>query len=289
MENKSKIKYSIIRYSPDKVRGEIINVGVILHDVEKVETKFNILDENSPKLKSILESKVDINTYKSFKDVMEYYLTNANNDLSGTVGNKCISSYYSEDFLIDLHTHFLEKNLFFSKPIFAITKDKDRFFNNIYSRYVRKDTLNKSISTISAKDHLKHKFEELNLIGKKVKTDYKISPIKKIDDYKIKVDFTFKNGLWNYIQAIPKNAASNMDWYSKLQVMSQNLDEHEAKIYLAYSENDLQEDQTVNTLINYLLQEHKNIDKLNIDNKVSLNNLCEYINDVGENFQNIAI
>ena len=289
MENKSKIKYSIIRYSPDKVRGEIINVGVILHDVEKVETKFNILDENSPKLKSILESKVDINTYKSFKDVMEYYLTNANNDLSGTVGNKCISSYYSEDFLIDLHTHFLEKNLFFSKPIFAITKDKDRFFNNIYSRYVRKDTLNKSISTISAKDHLKHKFEELNLIGKKVKTDYKISPIKKIDDYKIKVDFTFKNGLWNYIQAIPKNAASNMDWYSKLQVMSQNLDEHEAKIYLAYSENDLQEDQTVNTLINYLLQEHKNIDKINIDNKVSLNNLCEYINDVGENFQNIAI
>lgn len=287
MEQKSRIKYSIIRYSPDEIRGEIINVGVILHDVNKVETKFSILDEGSLKLKSLLENKVEINTYKSYKDVIEYYLTQASDDLSGTVGDKCIGSYYSEDFLNDLHSHYKNKKMFLSEPIFAATKDKNKFFESIFCRYVKKGYLNKSIATVSAKEHLKQKFEELDLIGKKIKTDYKISPIKKIDDYKVKIDFTFKNGVWNYIQTIPKNASSNMDWYSRLQVMSQNLNEDEAKIYLAYSNSDIQEDHTITTLINYLLEEHSNIDRVDIDNINILNDLCNHINEDGEDFNTL--
>ena len=285
MENRRKIKYSIIRYSPDDIKGEVLNVGVILHDYKKAETKFNILSENSSKLKSILESKTDFSIYKSYKDILEYYLNNINNDLSGTVGEKTIASHYSEEFLLEMYEHHKNKKLFFSEPSFAMTKDVDKFFQSIFSRYVRNEVEHK-VTTISAKEHLKQKFEELNLIGSKIKADCKISPIQKLSDYKVKVDFTFKNGKWNYIQTIPKNGNINMDWYSKLQVMAQWLNKDETKIHLVYSESDINNDKTIRTLIDYLSKENKNIGKLNIDNKSSIDELCKYINEVGEVLEN---
>lgn len=284
MEDKRKIKYSIIRYTPDELRGETLNVGVILHDYKNIETKFNLLDENSAKLKALIESKVELSTYKSYKDVLEYYLSNINNNLSGTIGEKTIASFYSEEFLEELSVYYKNKKLFLSEPAFAKTKDINSFFESIFSRYVRKNTFHKNISTITAKEHLKKRFEETNLIGKKIKTDYKISPIRNLCDYKVKVDFTFKNGVWNYIQTIPKNANTNMDWYSRLQVMSQNLDAKETKILLAYSKSNLEEDETTRALITYLINEHENIEKVDTDNSLDVDSLCNYINNVGEEF-----
>ena len=287
METKSKIKYSVIRYSPDKVKGEIINIGLILHDAEKLEVKFDLLDEHCVKLKSILDTKIELNTYKSYRDVIKYYLEHANDDLSGTVGNKTISSFYSNDFLYDLYNNYSNKNLFLSKPSMAITDDKDKFFDTLFSRYVRKVEFKNSITTMTAKESLKQKFEELNLIGKKIKTDYKISPIKDLDDYKIKVDFTFKNGVWNYIQTIPKNADSHMEWYSKLQVMSQNLNSNDSKLYLACSEADINNNITLHNLIKYIKDINNNIEFLDTDNDSSLNSLCNHINHDGEDFIDI--
>ena len=31
MEKKKKIVYSIIRYEPDEIRGEVVNIGVVLY------------------------------------------------------------------------------------------------------------------------------------------------------------------------------------------------------------------------------------------------------------------
>lgn len=284
MAERIPVKYSIIKYTPDEIRGEVINVGLIIHDCESKDTKFSILEEQSIKLKSILETKNDINIYKSYKDVIEYYLSSAKDNLSGTVGSKTISTVYSEDFLKDIYDYYSGSKLHLSEPSFAMTRDVNKLFEKIYMRYIKREYDIKQITSVSAKECLKEKFEKTNLLGKKVKTDYKINPIKGLEDYKVRIDFSFKNGVWNYMQATPTNSSKYAEWFSKIQVMSENIDENEGKIHLIYNEID-RRDETINNYIEYLEYKHKNISILNVNNEEKLNELCNYINEVGEEFE----
>ncbi len=53
MENsKRKVSYSVIRYSPDKLKGEIINVGLLLHNITDKNIKYHILDAKVTKIAS---------------------------------------------------------------------------------------------------------------------------------------------------------------------------------------------------------------------------------------------
>lgn len=284
MAERVPVKYSIIRYSPDEIRGEVINVGLIVHDCDSKDTKFSILDEHSIKLKSILETRNDINIYKSYKDVIEFYLSSAKDNLSGTVGSKTISSVYSNDFLKDIYEYYNGSKLHLSDPSFAMTKDIDKLFEKMYTRYIRRECDVKQITSVSAKECLKEKFEQTNLLGKKIKTDYRINPIKGLEDYKVRIDFSYKNGVWNYMQAMPTNSTKYAEWFSKIQIMSENINENEGKIHLIYNELDSQ-DETINNFIKYLETQNKNINILNINNEQKLNELCDYIGEVGEDIE----
>lgn len=284
MAERIPVKYSIIRYSPDEIKGEIINVGLIIHDCDSKDTKFSILEEHSIKLKSILETKNDINIYKSYKDVIEFYLSSAKDDLLGTVGSKTISTVYSEDFLKDMYGYYNGGKLHLSEPSFAMTNDMNKLFEKIYTRYIKKEYDIKQITSVGAKEYLKEKFEKTNLLGRKVKADYRINPIKGLEDYKVRIDFSFKNGVWNYMQALPTNSSKYAEWFSKIQIMSENINENEGKIHLIYNETD-RHDETIDNFIKYLENKNRNISVLNINNEQRLNELCDYIDEVGEEFE----
>ena len=59
-QNKKKILYSIVRFSPDELKGEIINTGVVFHNIEEKRVKYYLIDDKSPKfINGILGSVVD--------------------------------------------------------------------------------------------------------------------------------------------------------------------------------------------------------------------------------------
>ncbi|MCS4440090.1 DUF3037 domain-containing protein [Clostridium botulinum] len=97
-KSKRKICYSIIRYSPDQLKGEIVNVGLIFFSYGNKEVNFFMLDERSNKLKAIMNNSVELEIYKSYKDMIEFYLKKSKEDISGIVGNVYVGSYYEEDF-----------------------------------------------------------------------------------------------------------------------------------------------------------------------------------------------
>jgi hypothetical protein len=284
MESKRNVWYSIIRYSPDEIKGEVINVGLVLHDKEGLQTKYYLLEENSAKLKSMISNKSGRDIYKSYKDVFEYYLEKNKDSLVGDVGKVTIGSCYSEEFLGSIYEHYKNKNLFFTKPNFAKTKNIDNFFKGLLETYVGEEFIKKEHATVTAKKHLKKVFEEMNLLGTKVKANLTINPIKELEDYKVKVDFSFKNGVWNYIQTIPSpsDQTKNIEWFSKIKLMSEYLDKENSKIHLIYKESDIEENQSAYNLINFLANSKSNICKLDIDKKEEVFKLCNYIEEQGE-------
>jgi hypothetical protein len=280
-QQKHKVYYSIIRYTADEIRNETLNVGALLYCYNERAIRLNILDENSSKLKAILDTKVDLLKYKTNKEVLEFYLNN-NKQLLGDVGSINIASYHDENFMDKIFEKKLSDELFLSKPNFAYTKDIDSFFNSILKRYVGERHIIKEDSiTVSAKKYMRNIFEHEKLLGTKVKSDIILNPIENLDDLKIKIDFTFKNDVWNYMQTIPKisNSNKNTEWFAKIQLMLNSLKSEDAKIHLLYKSSDIQDDTETNNLINYLKSNSNNkIITLNIDKKNEVSELCEYIN-----------
>lgn len=103
--------YSIVRYSPDELSGEVVNVGVIVHSVihENILNYF-LLEETSPKVRPLIRTKSDESTYKSFRDILDYYLKECLNTLDGSVGTLNISSPHSSNFLMELKSFLIIKN-----------------------------------------------------------------------------------------------------------------------------------------------------------------------------------
>lgn len=289
---KQKIYYSIIRYMADELKGEILNVGALVYCFEEKSIRWSMIEETSNKLKSILDTKVDLLKYKTNKEVLEFYLNNSSKSLLGDVGEINIASYYEEDFLEKIHKKYIVGNLTVSNPNLGYTKDIDMFFNTILKRYVGEKNLPKESSTISAKKYMKNLFEDTKLLGTKVKSDYVISPIEELESLKIKIDFTFKNGIWNYMQAIPKlnTMNKNTEWFAKIQLMLESLKDEDAKIHLLYKLSEIQEDKETSDLIKYL-KEHSNdkIVTLNIEKEVEVIKLCDYINSEAESLDKLAI
>lgn len=284
-KSRNTVSYSIIRYSPDEVKGEVINVGVILHNLEEKQAKYYMLDETSSKLKALTENKIEIDTYKSFKDTFEYYLEKSKDDLSGVVGNISIASYYDSDFLNKLFENYNNCNLFLAKPSIAYTKNVNMFFKSILNRYVGEKNINKEVTTMTAKKYMKKIFEETKLLGPKIKADMFLNPIDNLKDLKVKVDFTFKNGVWNYMQTIPSSNSptKNSEWFAKSQLIIDMIKNKEAKLHLLYKNSDFEEDKTTIHLLDYLkLNNNNKISTLDIDKKDNVENLCKYIDEQAE-------
>lgn len=283
-KSRSKVSYSIVRYSPNDIKGEIINVGALLYNFNKNQAKCYLLDENSQKLKAILENKTELDEYKSYKDFLEFYLKKSKDDLSGIVGKIAIASYYDEAFLEKIYNYCKNSKLYLSKPNIAYTKDVNMLFKSILNIYVSEKDKNKEIITMTSKKYMRKIFQDTKLLGEKVEADKIIKPIEDLTDLQIKIDFTFKNGVWNYMQAISNSNTinKNSEWFAKIQLLLDAIKGKGAKIHLLYKNSDFKEDKSSYNLIKYLNTNRDNVTSLDIDKKDNVDKLCNYIQEEGE-------
>ncbi len=283
MERK-KLWYSIVRYSPDEIKGEVINVGLIMHNFsEEKDIIYYILDEKSSKIKALLTNKNEIALYKSFREIIEYYLSNCKDDLSGYVGSIKMGSIYSEDFLKNVYEYNLNKKMYLSSPQFAKTADINRLFNSLFDRYIGNDyKTTKKRTHITTKQYMRKLFKEKNLLGTKVESDIVIAPVAELENIKYKMDFQFKNGCNNYIYTIPALNSYN-EWFAKTDIMLRHImNNTNSKVNLLYRYSDLRNNEELFNIISYF-SKNDNVYKINIDSKDETLQLCDYIEEHAEN------
>lgn len=293
MEKRHECWYSIVRYCADDLAGEVVNVGVIMHSNKpEVETKFLLLEENSVKIKAITKSKVGVALYKSYKDKLEFYLQESINELLGNVGEKEIASPFRENFLEYLFEYYKDQKLSLTRPDFSFTSDKDKMFNKIFDTYIGERYRQVNDKHVSVKKYAKEIFEQYNLLGKKVMYDFSISPIKDLGDLlKITVDFGYKNGVWNYLQAVPQMSgpSKNTEWFAKIKLMFENIDE-DAKMHILFKSSEVTDNKEFNEVLEYLTKmDKKRIVQLDLDQESSIIELCKKIESDAHNIEEVLI
>ncbi|MCI6693805.1 MAG: DUF3037 domain-containing protein [Clostridium sp.] len=278
-QNKKKILYSIVRFSPDELKGEIINTGVVFHNIEEKRVKYYLIDDKSPKLKAVVENDVEINLYKTYKEMLEYYIDNSKDDISGVVGELCIASFYDDEYMNKLYKYYEDKKMSLSEPNIAYTKNESKLFETILNRYVGKSNVEiEKVNTMTAKRYIRKIFSSNENLKKRIENDKIIKPIKELTDLEVKIDFSFKNIKWNYMQAIPKINKNNKneDWFSKVQLLLDSNTE-ESKIHLLYKMSDIVNDEGTLNLLNYLKNRYSSIEIHDLDKDIEVKNLCDRI------------
>ncbi|MEK4189963.1 DUF3037 domain-containing protein [Paenibacillus sp. FSL L8-0494] len=270
--------YSIVRYSPDELSGEIINVGVIVHSaVGDNILHYFLLDESSPKVRSIISSKAEELTYKSFKEILDYYLKESPKSLDGSVGGLEIGSPHSTNYLLELRKFFKNKKMNLSEPTFSLSSDISGLFKALFNSYVGEKYYPIGDKEQNIKSIVRKIFEDNHFMNTKVKQDIGLYPIPELP-VKINVDFGFKNGVWNYMQVTPdiKNASKNTEWFTKTQFLIENVKD-DAKVYLMYRKSSLhgEKNETMN-IINYFNDKDR-VFGVDLDDQSRMKNLCHKI------------
>lgn len=290
MENKKAIWYSIIRFSSDKLAGEAVNVGLIMHSLDVFpRVKYLLIDENSPKIRAIAQSQVDYNVYRTLKEILEFYLQESDN-LTGTVGEVTIASQDQEQFLDVLSKYFEDKRLYLSKPSFSLSNNPDGLFCSLFETYIGKKYFETN-KTVSTKKYMRSVFEKRNLLDRKIKHDFYLAPIDKLSNIKINIDFGFKNGAWNYLQTIPllTGPAKSTEWFAKTVFMKERLDEQDLKIHLLYRHSDYNAKDDLFEMLDYLISEDSRINALNVSNSRTVDALCSSIEKQAKDLSELEV
>lgn len=286
---KRKIYYSVIRYSPDCLKSEVINVGLIFFDSVEKEVKFFMLDDKSSKIKTIMSNEVEQEIYKSYRDTVEYYLKKSKEDISGVVGDVYVSSYFENDFLDKIIQYYSCKELKFSNKYTALTKDKEKLFETILNRYVGEKNVNiEKAESMTVKKYMKSIFRENANLKKRVKSDVALRPIKELEDLEIKIDFTFRNGKWNYMQTISNNHNKPSDWFTKVQFILDQTIESESQVHLLYKYSEFKEDKSTYHLLEYLKKRYSTLELHDVDKQADVKKLCDYIEREGQILEDVV-
>ncbi|UTH05765.1 DUF3037 domain-containing protein [Macrococcoides canis] len=266
-------RYSIIRFMPDVYNGEIINVGILGHD-ENGKVHFKLISEESNKIKSF-GSNVKKN-YRFIKEKIEYYLNNTTGTV-GYVGNISIAAPIKEDFIERIIDYFSDSYISFSKPRWIKSINISNIFNNLYFRYTG-DIIDKKIE-VNTKTQVSDIFKKRNFLGIKVKKDYK-KPLKDFEDITLKIDFIYKNGVWNYIQVVPKldSNQKKVDFIGEIKLLFENIDSND-KVKFVYEDGSKAE---LIEILNHI-KANNIIEKIDFNNKNNVDNLLKDINDNAKN------
>lgn len=274
--------YSIVRYSPDVMRGEILNIGIIIHSPENNQIFYQFLKHNNPKIKSLLALQNSIELYKVHSDFITYYLDKAlkNDDIFISSSNHRFFEHLKE---------VCPKEIYFSEPSFALTEDSSFLLKTLMSTYIGDEFLKESeVSQSKIRQYVRKAFDDRHLIDYKVKANAKIYPIKDKHSISYHVDFVYKNGVINLLQTAPSK--DNMhNWFNKLNTFIDNYNSE--TVYHVLLNSDLKniEDQTFKEMIEYLIERAPDNRFRLIDvNSNKFEELCNVIESTGqliENFQ----
>lgn len=178
------LKYSVLRYSPSKVAGEKINLGIIFSDMESDYKEFKYSKRFSRL--STFDDEVDISMVKKL-------LQNISDDVSGNL-------FTYDSFDIDQYTKYFINDFSFEKPKLIEYDDLDEIVKKLHKTYFRFEY--DKAERPSKEDDKAIIAKMISAEGKSVKKDEwiygscneKITYDLVTDDYRIKLfDFDGKN------------------------------------------------------------------------------------------------
>ena len=253
--------YSIIRYVSDEIKGEILNVGLVMNIPETGEMLFKIIQENNSKLKAILVNQVDKKVYRFGMKYLEYILSSVNqNDLTLPV-NVSSKSFVNDLLKMDIPNGFLLTDTRYAK-----TRETHRLFNDILRSYIGEKFLLEEIktSTMQVKKFATSVITQRNLIDTKIKTNVKIKPIPTVS-LNYNIDFGYEeNEKFNFIQVAPEKVASANEWFQRMNMISTNYQNTDRIVLLYNSNSKSNEDHTVDQMVDFLQSNDNRITSFDI-------------------------
>lgn len=274
--------YSVIRYSPDILRGEILNIGIIVNNVDSKELHFQFLKHTNTKLKSLLINQSSLELYKAHSDYITFYLEQI-------IKRDSIFVNATDNHIFNHLKEIVPSEIIFSEPTFALTGDSHALLNSLMATYIGEEYLVESeITQSKIRQYVRQVFNDKHLLDYKVKANAKIYPIKDKHSISYNVDFVYKNGMVNLMQAAPSK--DNMhNWFNKLNTFIDNYSSETVYHVLLNSAVSEIKDQTFKEMVEYLIERAPENKFHLIDiNSNKFEELCSKIEISGqllENFQ----
>lgn len=274
MADREKYDYSIITYSPNKIRSERINVGVLFSDINGSDVFLRVIKEHSSKkLRSLVQNRYDQKLYDSSISYLEYCVKKINeNDLSLSTESVPIKSVF------DLQKKGEFPNELLLSAIRTVTTANfEMILSKIIDTYIGNEFFNAAnANTLDLKRSLFEDFKAKRLINTKIKHSFPIQPDKNVD-WKINVDFAFSQGKkLNILQTVPATESALDVWYPKIRTFTYDFGTESEPIYvLSDSSQPINHDNKVSQMINSIAS-NKRVQSIDVSD--SPNKLTELIN-----------
>lgn len=269
--------YGIVSYFSDIIKGEILNVGLMINTPKNGELNFTLLSEGNSKLKSLITNKRDKEIYKSGKKYLDYLIESIDNNNLGLPITPA-----KKDFISTFSTLNLPKGYRISTPRYAKVSDVNLFIDNLKSIYIGESFLNEEMGTNS----MIVKRKAMSIIGtreralKKIKKNIQIKPVANLPkNYTLDFGYTENNKL-SLIDSTPDRLSTAYDWLERMNFITDNYDDSE-KITLLYNSNsESNEDGTIQHMLDYLSSKDSRVESINIFSDSGEDRFVEQLNHI---------
>ena len=266
MEDRFPAWYSIISYSPNYIRYEKLNIGIIMG--VKNELKLNFLEARNKKLSSLLWSRTERDEYKSSMSLLKFLVSDISKHNSKIVPPSLNNGSWNSFFAVDTLPYGLD----FSDANYAMVTNSDDLMRKLIDIYIGNQFFNKK-DVSSLKKSVYSYFDKKQTLANKLRKNIKIAPVKTIASMRIEMDYVYLHNSTNkprFIQTVPNNSEKSLyNWYKNVSVLSNRNDNFE-KLHLIIGSQSSK---------SYLTETLQMIDDL----KVSDNSRIESINFDYEN------
>lgn len=189
-------QYQILRFYPDIVVEEFVNVGIVLFVPDERKILARVVN-NISRISSLFHGIDNRYIYKQLKIVDKWISTRGEELLN----NLNYLEYNSIDKITSLILPANDSSLKFSNVRSGITENLTRTFDELYGRFISK--YEKRSEHISKDDkaawsEYKKVFEKYNIDQKLIKPDVKVKT--RVDEFNF--DFAWKNGVWNFYKPL---------------------------------------------------------------------------------------
>lgn len=215
---RTKYKYSIISYTPNPLRNEKINIGVILVDSNDDIIKYSVLPEKTKKFNGVFENSDEHKLFKETLSLLSFELKNITEK-----PNLLISDLKSFNYIIDE----LE-NVSLSKYFYGASFNLNNVFKYIISTYIGDKfytTYHQENANVKLDNFIVNK-KLSNRVLKKPKLNFALS---------YTTDYAFlDNQNLSLLNTVPNSEQGIHDWYTKINLFSSRFQSDNGKIVILH-------------------------------------------------------
>lgn len=258
---RKRVWYSIVRYLPNVIKGELINIGIIMNVPYTGEIHYMIINPDNSKFRAVWNNSIDKKTYKLGYTVFNHIIKSIDdNELHFGLNPS------SDTFIPQFTSQNLPNCFIFSDVRFGKTSETKNLFENIANEYVGKKFIDEEIGTNSMivksrAIELIERNENANIL---IKRNIKIQPIGELSKF-----YTFDFGYSilekaELIQTVPERKQSAYDWLERMNIITENYEHARKFIFLFNSNSESNKDNTINQMISYLKSKDQRVESYDI-------------------------